>query len=339
MEKVSIGLVGAGPMGASLAGACAGLEQACITAVSDVDEAKAKELADKYEARIFTDYHDLLAEQSIQGVIIASPQFLHCEMTVAAAQAGKHVFCEKPMATNVEDCDAMIEACKKNNVHLMIGQVCRFHPVHSKVRELAHSGEYGDPICMVVYRIGGPWGDGSWARPWRLSMERSGGLLMEINAHEIDFLRFVCGEAASVYASGGIYRQTEADYPDIVLTNVKFKSGAVGLLHSSQASAVGGYGGRVDCREGSLHFPVFWGEGAGITCGKFDGESTFIAASKIEVETPVVHEVREFVESVLKNETPPVTGEDGRAAIEIAQAAYQSIETGQGVALPLPRKG
>ena len=82
---------------------------------------------------------------------------------------------------------------------------------------------------------------------------------MEINAHEIDFMRWTCGEVTSVYGAGGQYVQEDTDYQDVVLASLNFENGAVGLLHSSHASAVGGYGGRVDCEKGSIYFPQIWG--------------------------------------------------------------------------------
>ena len=335
MDQIGIGLIGCGPMGMSLATNLLNLDSAQIPAVADVDDEKRTEAAEKLEATAYADHHELLARDDVQGVLVAVPQFLHCEITVDAAAAGKHVFTEKPMATCVAECDRMIAAGREHGVKLMVGQVCRFHPVHSKIQEIVASGQLGKPTCMKVHRIGGPWGQGTWARDWRMSMKKSGGILMEIDAHEIDFMRFVCGDVETVYAVGGIYHQKEADYPDIALVSMKFRNGAVGVLHASQATAIGGYGGHVDCEQGSIDFPVFWGEGGGLKFGKFGEEPTFIAAGDIEAETPVQHEVRLFVEAIRDDTPVAVPGEEGRAAIEIAEAAYRSIETGQPIALPL----
>jgi len=334
MTKLGVGLISCGVMGTSLAKACNELEHARIVAVSDIDKEKAEKLAKELNAPYDLDYHNLLGRKDVEAVIVASPGFLHREMTVAAAKTKKHVFSEKPMATNLADCDAMIAACREAGVKLMVGQVCRFHGVHSKVKELASSGEMGKPTCMMVARIGGGWG-GVWAQSWRMSLAKSGGALMEINAHEIDFMRFVCGDVQSVQAVGGKYRQLDADYPDIALVSLRFKSGAVGLLHSSMATAIGAYGGRVDCANGSINFPTIWGKDAGITYGKFGEAAKTIPAADIKVELPVRHELRCFVDAVLKDETPAVPGEEGRAAVEVAVAAYRSIETGKPVELPL----
>ena len=166
------------------------------------------------------------------------------------------------------------------------------------------------------------------------SMAESGGLLMEINAHEIDFMRFVCGDVAKVYAIGGIYGVTEIDWPNQSLVSMTFKSGAVGALHSSAASTIGSYSGRVDCDGGSLEFPAIWGANAGINTCKTGGQAKFIPASEFQVENPVRHEVRAFIEAILRGEPVPIPGEEGRAAVEIACAAYRSMETGKAVTLP-----
>ena len=115
MDKIGMGLISCGTMGMSLGNGLLNVEAAKLVAVADVDEAKAKEAGEKFSADVHTDYHEMLARDDIQGVIIASPQFLHCPMTLDAAAAGKHVFTEKPMSTNVADCDKMIAACKENH--------------------------------------------------------------------------------------------------------------------------------------------------------------------------------------------------------------------------------
>ncbi|MBN1344577.1 MAG: Gfo/Idh/MocA family oxidoreductase [Phycisphaerae bacterium] len=334
MSELSVALVGCGVMGRDLAKACVTLDQARLTAVSDVDEALVGKLGAEVSAAAYTDYSKMLDAAKPDAVIVAVPQFLHAKVTCAAAERGMHVFSEKPMAVTLDDCDSMIAACDKAGVNLMIGQVCRYHGVHRKVRDLVASGELGRAICMMVHRLGGPW-EGIWARPWRMKLAQTGGGLLEVNCHEIDFMRFVCGDVASVHACGGTYVQTDADYPDNVVVSLRFESGAIGCLHGSQSSAVGAYGGRVDCTEGGLSFPTIWGDGSGITVGRFGGGSEFIAANGLVGEEPVRRELREFVESVLERRRPAITGQDGRAAVEIATAAYRSIETGGRVDLPL----
>jgi predicted dehydrogenase len=334
METIGVGVIGCGGMGSSLANGANAVEGIEVICVSDLQEELAKNLADNLNTNYTTDYQALLANENIQAVLIASPPFLHAQMAVDAANAGKHVFSEKPMAPTLEDCDAMLNAVSKNGVKLTIGLVCRYHATHSKVREIVHSRELGAPVNMMVHRIGGPW-QGGHRTPWRLERAKSGGSLMEINAHEIDFMRWTCGDVSSVYAAGGRYVQKDTDYPDVVLASLNFENGAVGLLHSSHAAAVGGYGGRVDCEKGSIYFPQIWGGDASIQIKPFEGEGRSIRIGDIKVPPPVQQEIRVFVEAIRNDTTPLITGVDGRAAVEIALAAYQSVETGQPVALPL----
>ncbi len=327
MSKLGVGLIGCGVMGSSLAKSCNELEHAGVVAVSDVAEEVGRKLGDELGALWYADLREMLKREDVQAVMVATPGFMH-----AAAAAGKHVFCEKPMAVTLEDCDAMIAACEKNNVKLMIGQVCRFHAIHSKVKQMVDEGVVGQPACMVVRRLGGGWG-GVWAKTWRNERRFSGGTLMEVNAHEIDFMRWVCGDVQSVVARGGQFREKQTDYEDVMLVTMTFANGGLGWLHSSSISAIGEYGGRLDGTEGSLFFPLIWGEGAGIRCARFDEKPQFIPLSEIPVEPPVRAELRAFVDSILNDTTPPVTGQDGRAVIEIALAAYRSAAMGKAVTL------
>ena len=335
MENIGIGVIGCGGMGRSLATSAHAVEGIDVICVSDLQEALAEKLATDLDASYTLDYHELLADDRVQAVLIAAPPFMHAPIAVDAAKAGKHVFSEKPMAPTLQDCDAMIAAAEENGVKLTIGLVCRYHATHSKVREIVQSGELGAPACMMVHRIGGPWRSGGSYVPWRLERAKSGGSLMEINAHEIDFMRWTCGDVVSVYAAGGQYVQRESDYPDVVLASLQFENGAVGLLHSSHISAVGGYGGRVDCEGGSIYFPQIWGGSATIQIKPFEGEGRQIPISDIKVPPPVQQEIRVFVDAIRNDTDPLITGTDGRAAVEIALAAYQSVESRQPVPLPL----
>ena len=335
MEDFGIGLVGAGGMGKSLVLEANQIEGVKVVFVSDLDEDRARSLAEEVNASYTLDYHRLLCDDRIHAVFVASPPFLHATISIDAMNSGKHVFCEKPMATTLKDCDAMIKTAEQNQVNLGVGLVCRFHATHSKVREIVVSEQLGKPISMHVHRIGGPWKGGSYHTDWRMQREKCGGFLMEVNAHEIDFMRWTCGEIKKVYAAGGTYIQHEADYADLVVASLNFENGAVGLLHSGQVSAIGGYGGRVDCEKGSIFFPQIWGGDSKIQIKRFDGSGEDIPISSIEVESPVRAEIRAFIDATIDGVTPPVAGADGRAATEIALAAYRSIETGDPVNLPM----
>ncbi len=326
-EKVRVGLIGCGVMGKSLASHLRTIEQAELVAVCDAVESAVKALAKEFGVWATTNLDELLGRDDIDAVLIATPAYLHAEQTVAAAKAGKHVFCEKPMALTVEECDRMIEACRENNVNLMVGQVLRYFPIHAKVKELVESGELGRLLCLTIYRLGSGF-TGVWAKEWRKSKALSGGMLMEVNIHELDYLLWVGGEVESVFAVGDNFLHPDCDYPDCVLVTLRFRNGALGMLHASQVSVAGSYGGRADCEKASLLFPQLWKGELVVQTEK--GQKVF-KAEELSTEDPVRRELREFVGSILEQRPPAITGEDGRAAVALALAAYRSIETGEPV--------
>ena len=352
MKTFGLGLVGCGGMGRSLAinanqigilplnldTSTETSVKVKVVAVCDTDQSLSSKLAQDIGADKTDDYLDLLVDNRIDAILIATPPFLHRLIAVDAATAGKHIFTEKPMATNLLDCDDMIKAAKTNGVQLGVGLVCRFHAVHSKVRDLVHSGQYGQPISMKIHRTGGPWlGEPSH---WRMKREECGGFLMEVNAHEIDFIRWTLGvntydRITRVYASGGRYLQEHSDYADLVFLTVTLSNGATGFLHAGQVSANGGYGGSVDCEKASIHFPNIWGENSAIEIRTFDAHTETILAKDLPIKPPVKAEIQAFIEAILDKKPVPVTGIDGRAATEIALAAYESINSGMAIPLPL----
>ncbi|OGV63558.1 MAG: hypothetical protein A3K19_17560 [Lentisphaerae bacterium RIFOXYB12_FULL_65_16] len=333
MDTVRIGVIGCGPMGQGLAKAAKEFEFVRLEAASDVGEKVLGDFCNSIGGKPFKDYREMIRNVRLDAAIVASPPFLHREMVEALADAGVHVFCEKPMSTNVADCDAMIRHCEQRNVKLMIGQVLRYHGIPARVRELVKSGVIGAPLCMIVRRIWGGFGT-SWGTSWRTRRKESGGNLMEINAHEIDFMRTVCGDVRTVMAVGVRHPHSTLDFPDATVVSMAFKSGAMGALHSGAVSVIPSFGGRVDGDQGGIEFPVIWGEGAGIHV-KTEKETKFIPAAEIQVENPVKAELRGFFAALREGVPIPVPGAEGRAAVEIAEAAYRSIDTAAAVALPL----
>ena len=155
METIGVGVIGCGGMGRSLATSAHAVEGIEVICVSDLQEALAEKLATDLDASYTLDYHELLADDQVQAVLIASPPFMHAQMAVDAANAGKHVFSEKPMAPTLPDCDAMIAAaeekrCVKSDHRLGLPFTMQRIP---QSREIVQSGELGAPACMMVHRI------------------------------------------------------------------------------------------------------------------------------------------------------------------------------------------
>lgn len=332
MPNVRLGLISCGNMGASLARSAHGLPDAAVVAVCDIVEEKAGALAGELDARCFTDYMELLGCDDIDAVIVASPNFAHCEMTVAAADAKKHVFCEKPMALNVADCRAMIEACERSGVKLMVGQVLRYLPVFETITELVESGDFGRAFSVSTCRIGGAWGAAGVRAPWRYKAEQCGGVLFEVNQHEIDYMRRLLGDAKSVFAAMGQYVRQDIDFADLNYVLIHFERGGIGCLMTGQAAEIGSYDGKVLCHKGS----IFFDNGRRRLTYRLAGkELVEIDVRKRKFEPGVRKELRQFCEAIVRDEEPAIPGAEGLRNVEIAEAAILSAREGRLVELPL----
>ena len=329
--EVRVGLIGCGNMGSGLLRNCAQVENAKVAAVADPIAENAKKLADELNVPAFGDYKKMLAKDDIDAVIVAVPNFLHAAVSIDVAESGKHVFCEKPMAMTVSDCDKMIQTAKANGVKLMVGQVLRYLPVFAKIKEIIDSGVLGEPFSIYISRLG----SGSWGNPqhWRMKTETCGGILYEVSVHELDFMRYIGGDVDSVSAFMGNFLHTDArDYEDTAHVMIRFKSGGMGTLLAGQCSSMGGYDGKIHCQKGTIHFDN--GKTL-ITYKPFDGELVKLEAEDMKTEPGVRREVRYFIEAITEDKEPAIPGEEGRKTIEIVQAAYISASEGREVKLPL----
>ena len=227
-KKLSVALIGAGRAGMIHArNFKTSVPYAEITAVCDpVGTAAADAAAELEIKKAYKDYKDVVNDDSIDAVIIATPTKYHCEIAVAAANAKKHILCEKPMAMTVEECSLMDEAAKRNGVKLQIAFMRRFDASFVEARRMIDAGEIGD-VVMVRSNTRGP----SIPKPWMYDISKSNGPLAEVNSHDIDTLRWFTGaDFKTVFAIGGNFRCPDAkkDFPDFydnVTLNASFTNG------------------------------------------------------------------------------------------------------------------
>jgi predicted dehydrogenase len=316
-------------MGRSLGRQLVTTADARLVGVTDVSPEARARATEELKAPGFTDAETLLAEPGVDAVLVATPNFLHREYVELAASLGKHVFVEKPLATNLPDCDAMIQAVERAGVQMMVGQVLRYYPNWWQILEMINRGDIGRPVGIQLTRISGGWN--GWPLPWRNSLALSGGLLMEVNAHEIDFMCQVCGDVERVYAEADQFVKDGTDYPNLYFVSLRFKNGAIGLLHSSTISAVQDLTGKIQGTEGSIAYVDGFGPGAVIRSARREGEVETLRVAEIQVEQPVRKELRLFVEALLAGLPVPITTAEGRRNVAIALAAYESARTGQPV--------
>lgn len=317
MSVVSFALIGCGSMGRTLADSLREHRDSHLVAAADPNEDARLQAVAKYGVQGYTRYEDLLQRDDIDAVVVATPSYLHKEVAVAAAKAGKHVFCEKPMALNTADCDAMLQAAKDAGVKLMVGHVLRLMFPWWRIKELAGENELGAPFCVSIRRY-----SRMFPRGWRAQSELSGGQLFEVHVHELDFMRHLCGEVAEVSAYGGSFACDDGGKCDVYLINLRFRSGAVGQLHGGATTGRSRYEGQVLCPRGALLFGPDWGTG---TMEQGDREPQPLDPDVRTGPVGVDWELDSFLRWLLRGDLPVFTGEDGRAAVQLAEAARRSI--------------
>lgn len=345
LTQIDIALIGCGDMGMHLAGQAASIDGVRIVAGYDPDPARRQIFTDTFGHAASLSVADALAASGVSLVIVATPPVLHRPMVEAAAAAGKHVFCEKPLAPTLADCDAIIAACQRAGVQLMVGHVLRFIQPYAAIYEaVVRQRLAGEVFSMEMRRFAEGFAP-SARRQWRQDVDQCGGMLMEINAHELDFLRHICGEAVSVQAMGGNFVHSEFNYEDLSHITVEFAGGTIGSVHASMASAFSGNEGIIQGTKGTLLYrwgsgplvsfdPADWSTGSFLSFKGFDGSEQQIPISSDE--DPYRHELRLFVEALRAGQAAPISGADGRAAVELALAAYRASYDRFGVTLPLP---
>lgn len=294
----------------------------------------------------FIDYHDMLRDDLVDAVTVACPNDLHAGVAIAAAAAGKHVLVDKPLALSLDECDRVIQACREKGVILMYGENLCFAPRYVKAKELADEGVLGDLFYVRQTQChGGP----SHAE-WFWDVGRSGGgVLMDMGCHSIALCRWLFGDAPveSVYAELGRFlhgARTQGEDHSLVTMRFGDGHGGVAMVENSWASPgnldsraeVYGTRGHVEADLGRSSALVIYSErGHGYPGEKGSTTRGWTWAGVEEVwNLGFPQEMAHFVECVREGRHPALTGEDGRAVLEVICAAYQSARIGQRVSLP-----
>ena len=336
-KKVSLGLIGAGRAGMIHArNFRAAVPHAVLTAVADPCSDNVQAALEELEIeKGYEDYRELLEDEEIDAVIIVTPTKYHCEIAVAAAKAGKHILCEKPMAMTVEECEIMEAAAKEYHVKLQVAFMRRFDRAFTEAKNVVDAGEIGD-VVMVRSNTRGP----SIPKPWMYDIRKSNGPLAEVNSHDIDTLRWFTGsEFKTVYAMGGNYRCPDAkqDFPDFydnVILAAGFANGMQGMIDGAQG-VLYGYDARVEIL--GTKGCIFLGktQERPITVCRSDMRryEAFTNSWKFLFKDAYLEEDMDFVDCILTDREPKVTGHDGKMAVKVVNAGNLSVSTGQIITL------
>jgi myo-inositol 2-dehydrogenase/D-chiro-inositol 1-dehydrogenase/scyllo-inositol 2-dehydrogenase (NAD+) len=288
-----------------------------------------------YSGKCRTDWEGIFSEEKIDAVVVATPTDLHREIVVAAAQAGRHILCEKPMALTGEECGIMIEAVEHGQVKLQLGFMRRFDRNFLDAKERIARGEIGE-VVLVKSLTHGP----SIPKPWQYDIARSNGPLAEVNSHDIDTLRwFAESEFQTVYAIGGNYRcpDARAEFPDFydnVVLTARFENGKQGLIGGAVAVRYG-YDSRAEIvgTEGVLFMGSLDATNV-VSCNARRGSVKSIVPSWRDLFMEAyLAEDRDFVRCIREDRRPRATGLDGKKAVEVVNAGNRSIREKRPVEL------
>jgi scyllo-inositol 2-dehydrogenase (NAD+) len=327
MSRLRVALLGAGRAGSLHAGNVADYPaRAEIVAVVD----QRREAAEALGPVAGLDE----ALERCDAVVLSAPTFTHRDLAVRAAEAGRHVFCEKPMALSVAECDDMIDAAERAGVVLQIGFMRRFQPEFVEARRRIEAGDVGQPM-VIKSLTRGPGLPPAWA--WDL--ERSNGMLAEVNSHDFDSVRWLVGsEIERVYAEvanhKGSSRGVEAEgFYDNAVVSLRFASGAIGTIDGT-CPADYGYDARVEivCSEGLLVVGDLRGQALVEVRDRDVGSVTPLHRTWPDRFRDAYRaEIRSFVDCALEGAEPVVGGADGRAAVAAVLAANRSWQEGRPV--------
>jgi myo-inositol 2-dehydrogenase/D-chiro-inositol 1-dehydrogenase len=331
-EKLKIGIIGAGRIGKIHAENIARfIPQAELSGIADIrftaeQEAWAKSLG---AGIVSKDPGALLKDSSIKAIAICSSTDTHADFVIAAAEAGKHIFCEKPIDLSVAKVKAAIDAAKKAAVKLQIGFNRRFDHNFARVREHTLSGAIGEvQLIKITSRDPAP--------PPPSYVAGSGGIFLDMMIHDLDMARFQAGsEVAEVFAIGAVLVDPEigkAGDVDTAIVTLKFANGAIGVIDNSR-KAVYGYDQRLE---------VFGSKGAAMAENDLPNTVKLYGETGVSEEKPLyfflerykgafVEEIAAFVDAVQNSKPVPVSGEDGLADMYVALAAGKSLKEGRPV--------
>ena len=360
MKTLRTGIIGCGKVSDLHASALAALPQSEFVAVCDMYLPSTEYFVNTYGVKAYTDVKTMIEECKLDVVCVCTPHPVHAKVAIEALNCGCHVICEKPLAATLEDCDAMLNAAKANNVELGTFVQRRLYPPVKRIKNAIEKGELGGkPIIGLVQMMG--WRDKAYydSAAWRGTWDgEGGGVLINQAVHQLDMLLWLMDdEIDTVYGVWRNFNHPYIEVEDTAIATILFKSGAVASVIASNSANPALYG--------KVHVFGRNGYSAGV---QTDGKQMFIAGMTEIAESPYndiwtvpgypseeemkaadraeffeedptkrYHRLAldEFLNSIIKGEKPSMSAEAGRRAVELFNAIYECGRTGQPVKFPM----
>lgn len=328
-----VGIVGMGFMGTTHAAAWAQTPAKIVGIVSPGQHDLAA-FAAKYEAQVYPDLAALLPHVDV--VDICTPTHLHHAMVLEAAEAGKHIVCEKPLALTAAHTAEMLAACEKAGVQLLVAQVVRFFPEYAAAKGIVERGEIGRVGVVRLTRCSFKPARNN-PESWFHDPAQSGGMMFDLMVHDFDYARWISGDVDSVFAKN-IANQFSNIPGDYALVILKHKNGALTHVEGGWAYPAPLFRTALEIAgdQGLIEHPAGSSAPLGVYLHETgSGTSADIAVPSSPLsEDPYVTQIKHFYELLTgKTTTPRVTAADGAAAVQIALAAVESAKTGRRVRL------
>ena len=332
-SKIRVGVIGAGRIGKlHIEHLAQNIPEAELVTICSLNPSDIESLAEQFNVpKVTTDYNILLADPQIDAVLVTSPTNTHVEISQAAAKAGKHIFCEKPIAFDLEQIDETLAIVEKAGVKFQVGFNRRFDVSFMRVREAVTSGEIGEPhIMRITSRDPAP--------PSIEYVKVSGGIFLDMTIHDFDMARYlIADEVVEIYAAGGVRVDPqigEAGDIDTAVITLRFQNGVIATIDNSR-EAVYGYDQRVE---------VFGSKGMVTAENPLTDTVTFSGSEGTRAASPpyffverykaaFLSELQAFFACIQEDRLPPVTGADGRAPVVMGFAALKSLRENRPVLL------
>jgi UDP-N-acetyl-2-amino-2-deoxyglucuronate dehydrogenase len=359
MRKIKTGLIGCGKVGHLHAAALQSLPESQFVAVCARTPEKAGDFAERYRVAAYTDVREMISQAGVEAVCVCTPHPQHAGPTVAALKASVHALVEKPLASTLADCDAMLAASRDGKAILSTVSQRRFYPSCARIRETIEAGKLGRPILGTATIFG--WRDEAYYRsdPWRGSWEQEGGgVLVNQSPHQLDLLLWYLGEPKEVFGYWANLNHPYIEVEDTAVAVVEFKSGALGniLVSNSQNPALNarvsvhganGASAGVQTDGGAMFVPGM----SGILEPPFNDVWTIPGEEQLRLKwkeeeaqlfksvkpTEYFHrlQIQDFLNAIIERRQPAVTGRDGRLVVELFTAIYRATRERKPVKFPL----
>lgn len=328
MNKIRVGVIGCGNI--AIHRHLPGYQQnndVKISAVSDMNFERAKEIAEVYGARAYSNYKELLTDKDIDAVSICTPNAMHASYSIEAMSEGKHVLCEKPMATTLDEAKEMVEVSQRTGKKLMIAHNQRFIPSHQKAKQLIESGAIGKVVSFrTTFGHAGPdAGASEGENTWFFNKGEAGlGVMGDLGVHKVDLLRYMLGqEITKVAAFIKTLAKKQSAVDDNAVCILETDRGVVGTLAASwsyyngeeNATVIYGEKGTLRIEEDPNHPLIALYNSGEIVRHSFDNMAYNIANTEV---------VRQFIISILKDEVPPTSGDDAFKSLLVIINAFES---------------